>query len=354
MRTGNEFGQGVRTARGGMSRGRFLKLGGAGLAGAAFGGGMLSSCGSGSSAESFPERPIEVIIAYAAGGGTDVGARILQPFVEEELGVELEIVNMPGGGGWAGWTQIANASPDGYTVGFINSPNFMTGYLDPRQGRDNIDLSSFQPLGNQVTDYGAIAINPNDDRFGDIDELMQYAQDNELTVTSTGVGSDDHFASLSLGDQHGAQFEVIHNDGSSDSVAALLGENVDVVFANVGELYTLHNDGEVNVVAIMRDDEERSEFLPDVPTLGEAGYPEVYSWSSRGLAGPSGIDQQIVDKLAGAFRRGIQNQQHIDELAEQGLQVDYRNPQDHRQMLQQDQERATELGQRYIWGEGSG
>lgn len=342
-----------RSLGGDISRRRFLKLGGAGLAGAAFGGGMLSSCGGASSPEDFPERPIEVVVAYEAGGGTDVGARILQPFVEEELGVNLEIVNMPGGGGWAGWTQIANANPDGYTVGFINSPNFMTGYLDPRQGREDVGLSSFQPLGNQVTDYGAIAINPNDDRFGDIEELMEHAQDNELTVTSTGVGSDDHFASLALGDQHGAQFRVIHNDGAADSTAALLGQNVDVVFANVGELYTLHNDGEINIVAVMREGDERSEFLPDVPTLGEAGYPDVYSWSSRGLAGPAGIDQQIMDKLVQAFERGIQNQAHIDELASQGLQVDYRATQEHREMLQQDQDRAERLGQEYIWGESS-
>lgn len=343
-----------------MSRREFLLMGGAGLVGATLLGGCAAGTGQGGGngggntggggggGGDFPNKPIDVIVSYEAGGVTDVGARILQPYVEEELGQSIRIVNRPGGGGWVGWTALAQAKPNGYTIGFINSPNLMTGYLNPEFDRKQ-SLESFAPIGNQVTDYGAIAINPNDDRFQTIEELIEYAKENEATATSTGVGSDDHFASLTLNDQFGTKFEAIHNSGSAESRAAVLGGNVDALFANVGEVKPLHDEGELKAIAVMRESEERSPFLEDVPTLPEAGYDGVYSWSSRGLAGPSGIDPGIMETLVAAFEAAIQNQDHIDELAQQGLQVDYRGPEEHMQMLKKDEQRARKLGDKFIW-----
>lgn len=336
-------------SRGAMSRRDFLKLGGAGMVGATMLGGCRQSVSSSGGGESnFPTRPIEVVVAYEAGGGTDVGARTLQPYFEEELGQSLNIVNRPGGGGWVGWAQIAQAAPDGYTVGFINSPNFMTGYLSPELDIEQ-DLESFAPIGNQVTDYGAIGINPDDERFSDIDELMEYAKQNRLTASSTGVGSDDHYSSLTLNDQYGTKFEAVHTDGAAANVTSVLGKNIDVLFANVGEMKPLHDDGRLKVVAVMDDREERSKYLPEVPTLSEAGYSGVYSWSSRGLAGPAGLDPTAKEALVGAFERAVKKKGHLDKLAKQGLEVDYRAPDAYQEMLKRDEQRTKRLGDKYIW-----
>ena len=328
-------------------------MGGAGLVGATFlagcAGGTAGGGDNGGGGSNYPTRPIDVIVAYAAGGGTDVGARILQPYVEEELGQSITIVNRPGGGGWVGWTELMNAKPDGYTIGFINTPNLQTGYLNPAFDRD-ASLEDFAPIGNQVTDYGAIYINPNDNRFANINELIEFAQANELTATSTGVGSDDHFSSLILNDRFGTNFSAIHTEGSAESRAGVLGGNIDVLFANVGETKPLHDDGELKAVAVIKETEEASPFLPDVPTLAAAGYDGVSSWSSRGLAGPSGIDSERMNVLVSAFEAAITNQEHIDELANQGLQVDYKAPEEYQEMLQRDKEMVQELGQKYIWG----
>jgi tripartite-type tricarboxylate transporter receptor subunit TctC len=339
--------QGQRAfSRRAMSRRDFLKLCGAGVVGTTLLGGCRESVSGGSS--NFPTRPIEVIVAYEAGGGTDVGARILQPYVEDELGQSLNIVNKPGGGGWVGWGDLAQATPDGYTIGFINSPNFMTGYLNPELDiRHNLD--SFSPIGNQVTDYGAIGINPEDERFSTIDELIEYAKQNRLTASSTGVGSDDHFSSLTLNDKFGTKFEAVHTEGAAANITSVLGENIDVLFANVGEMKPLHDDGRLKVVAVMSDREERSEYLPDVPTLSEAGYSGVYSWSSRGIAGPAGLDPGVKDVLVSAFKTAINKKGHLDKLAEQGLEVDYKAPDAYRKMLERDEERAKKLGEKYLW-----
>ncbi|MBV2365432.1 tripartite tricarboxylate transporter substrate binding protein [Streptomonospora nanhaiensis] len=336
-----------------IGRRRFLRVSGLGLGlvGAAGAGGLLTGCtADGAASAGYPERPIQVIIAYAPGGGTDVGARILQPFLEEELGAQIQIVNRPGGGGWAGWNEIVRAEPDGYTIGFINSPNFMTGYLDPRLGRTDVSVESFTPIANQVTDYGAIAVHPDDDRFSDIGELMAYAEKHPLIVTSTGVGSDDHYASLALSDRYRTRFSVLHNEGSSDGISDLLGRNADVVFANVGEVMSQHEDGKVKVVAVMRGGKERSPYLPDVPTMAEAGFEGVESWSSRGIAGPAGLDPTIVETLSTACRKAINNPEHIDQLGSQGLEVDYKAPDDYARMLKRDDKSTRRLGEKYIWG----
>lgn len=328
----------------GITRRDFLKLGGFGLAGVS----LLGGCGGGGGqgGSDFPTRPITAIVPYSAGGGTDTGARVLQPYVEEALGTSIEIVNRPGGGGWVGWTELVNAQPDGYTIGFIVSPNLMTGYLNPEFNRDN-SLEDFAPIANQVIDTRTLAINPADDRFEDINSFIDYAKQNELTVTDPGVGSSDHFGILLINDNHGTNLSAVHTEGSAQSRAAVLGRNADAVAASVGELAQLHNDGELKILAVMG--EERSEFLPDVPTFEEAGYPGVYSASLRGVSGPAGIDPEVMEVLVEAFEEGIKSEEHKQELAKQNLQVRFEGPDEYLELLKADEQQARELGQKYIW-----
>ena len=86
-------------------------------------------------AADFPSRPITLIVSFGAGGGTDVGARLLTPLVEAELGQPINVVNITGAGGWVGWTELSRAEPDGYTIGYINTPALIMGYINPELGR---------------------------------------------------------------------------------------------------------------------------------------------------------------------------------------------------------------------------
>jgi len=298
------------------------------------------------SKEKWPDKPINLIISYAAGGGTDVGARMLTPYVEKELGVSINIINKPGGGGWVGWTELAHAKPDGYTIGYLNTPNLMTGYLDPKQNRKE-NLESFTPIANHITDAGAIAIRPDEKRFTDIKSMIEYAKNNDLTATSTGVGSDDHFASLKLNHKFGTKFTAVHNKGSAESQAAVMGGHVDVLFANVGELTKLHESGEIKIIGIMA--EERSPFLPDVPTLKESGFEGVLSASARGIGAPAGLDPEKLEILRAAFEKGIKNEEQIKKQGESGLQVDYKDGQDYIDLLKNDEKAVLELRDLLGW-----
>jgi len=267
---------------------------------------------------SYPDKPITVTISYSAGGGTDTGARILLPYVEEILGVPVNVVNRPGGGGWVGWTYLLNQEPDGYTIGYINTPNLMTGYLNPEYNRDK-SIDDFDLISNHVLDYGAIAVKADDDRFQTIDDLIEYAKKNDLTATSTGVGSDDHIAALKVNDEVGTKFVAVHGKGAAHGKAGVMGGHIDVLFANVGEATVPHKNGELRVLAVMSP--ERSEFLPDIPTLEEKGYGKIYSWSARGIAAPKGIDPEKLQVLSDAFAKAMANAEHIKKMNEMGLAV---------------------------------
>ncbi|MDK2822830.1 MAG: hypothetical protein PWQ67_646 [Clostridia bacterium] len=284
--------------------------------------------------EEYPKKGITVIVSYSAGGGTDTGARILLPHVEKELGVPLTVVNKPGGGGWVGWNELLNAEADGYTIGYINTPNLMTGYLNPAMKRDKT-IDDFTLIGNHVLDYGAIAVKADDDRFQTIDDLIEYAKKNEVTTTSTGMGSDDHIAALKVNDSVGTKFVPVHGKGASHGKAGVLGGHIDVFFANVGEATVPHKNGEMRVLAIMAP--ERSKFLPDIPTLEEKGYGKIYSWSARGLAAPPGLPQDKLDKLIAAFEKAMDAPEHVKKMEDMGLLVKWMKGEEYKKFLKEDE-----------------
>lgn len=300
----------------------------------------LTGCAkSADTSANYPEKPINMIVAFGPGGGSDIGARMVVPFVEEELGVTINVINKPGAAGWVGWTDLVKAKPDGYTIGMINSPSMISGYLDPQYNREE-DLDSFDLIALQVLDLGAFAINPNDTRFTNAEELIEYAQKNETTCAQDGVGSDDWMALTRFNLKYNTKFTSVAQDSTAESLAALMGGHVDVVFANVGELKVPHENNEIKIIGVMHD--ERSSFLPDVPCTKEMGY-EVYSNSSRGFAAPAGLDPAVKEKLVDAFEKAITNPEHIEKMKDMGLEVVFMKGEEYKNLLLDDEKGVLEV-----------
>ncbi|WP_257350352.1 tripartite tricarboxylate transporter substrate binding protein [Pseudalkalibacillus decolorationis] len=294
----------------------------------------------------FPNKPINVIVAYDAGGGTDTTARTLQPYLEKELGVPVNVINKPGGSGWVGWTEIANAEPDGYTIGYLNSPNFASGLVNPTMQR-GIDLDSFTILANHVADPGAIVIRADEDRFTNFKELIDYAKKHELTTTATGVAGDDHLVTLKLNQKLDTKFRAIQFEGTAESRSSFLGGHVDVLITSVGEAYSMHQNNQLKVVAITA--KEKSSFLSDVPTVKEAGFDEIISQSTRGLVAPKGLPEEKVEILQDALEKAINNTEHQKKMKELGTQVLYANGDEYLKLLQQDIEDVKGLKDLLGW-----
>jgi putative tricarboxylic transport membrane protein len=255
----------------------------------------------------FPEKGLTLIVAYGAGGGTDVTARLLAKDLEKVAGQSVTVQNITGGGGWNGWGAIAAAKPDGYTIGYINIPNMYAGYLDPRMKRKE-NLGSFTPLMNHVTDYCVWAVKP-DSPFKTLNDVIEAAKKNKdtISITAHGFGGDDHLAILAIQKATGASFKVVHNKSTAESKAQVLGGHVAVLGANVSEVAKEAKEGELRVLGVMAV--SRSSFLPNVPTFKEQGIDEVWS-VSRGIATPAGLPSEVKAKLISMLEKTIKSTEH--------------------------------------------
>ena len=292
-------------------------------------------CSSSSDAEeTYPNRAITLITPYSAGGSTDIGARMIAAEMEEILGVSVAVVNTVGASGWIGWNDLLSADPDGYTIAHLNTPNVFSGYLDPQQGRDNT-IEDFEPIFCYVNDLGAIAIRPDETRFTNLEELIAYAQENEVTTTSTGIFGDDHTAAVKMNAALGTNFLPVHNEGAGESLTAVMGGHVDVMFANVGDVLVPTEGGQVVTIGIMG--EERSTLMPDVPTVEEITGEQVLSSSARGITGMAGMDENAYNVLLECFQQIGENEEIKAQMEAQGLEYNPIYGDDYMDLLKQEE-----------------
>ena len=271
-------------------------------------------------AQAFPDKPINLMVAYPPGGSTDIGARILAGIAEKMIGQPIVVVNKGGAGGQVGWTELTRQKPDGYNIGFVNLPATNTVILD-KDRQAIFDEKSFTPIINQVLDPGVIwvaAASP----FKTLKDMVDAAKakPGETKAATTGILSDDHLAILMLEEaEPGAKFRIVHLVGGAAQMKETLGGNIDVSFDNVGSIVPQVKAGQVRALAVM--DGERSKFFPDVPTTKELGYPKLISSSTRGIAGPKGMDPKVVEKLAETFKKAMLDPDHQKRMEEVGLAV---------------------------------
>jgi tripartite-type tricarboxylate transporter receptor subunit TctC len=267
----------------------------------------------------YPTKPVSLMVAYPAGGSTDVGARIVASIAEKELGQPIVVLNKAGAGGQVGWTEMVRQKPDGYYIGFINLPALHTVILDPGR-KATFGADAFTPIINQVLDPGVIYVKP-DSPYKNLKDVVDDARKRpgEVKVGTTGILGDDHLAILMLEEAAGVRFRIVHFDGDTPQVTALLGGQIDVSFLNVGGLTARVKGGQMRALAVM--DKERSKFYPDVRTSVEQGYPTVISSSTRGIVGPRGLPDPIVKKLQVVFKKAMGDPEHIKNMDKAGLGI---------------------------------
>src|SRR5438067_13224353 len=174
----------------------------------------------------YPERPITMIVAYPPGGGTDLVARALAPFVEKYLGAgaRIVIVNRAGAGGEVGFAALANAVPDGYSIGFVNTPPLLT---IPIERAAQFHWQRYEYIGNIIDDPCNFSVDA-ETPIRNLAELAAYAKAHpgEVTVGTTGVGSDDHLAMLKFERAAGVKLRHIPFKCSGDVRAAIAGKQI--------------------------------------------------------------------------------------------------------------------------------
>lgn len=296
----------------------------------------------------FPTRNINILCPWSAGGGSDMSIRLLVPYLEEELGVSVTVVNRTGANGWIAWNELLQSDPDGYTIAQLNIPTLYSGYLDPQQNRDTT-LDDFQVLCNQISDWGTMVVRKGDERFSTAEELLEYAKSNELIVADNGVGTNKHILTVELMENiPELQLVPMHQSGWSDSYASLLGGHIDVGWGSVGEVLSAYEAGEVDILCVFAP--ERSEFMPDVPTFNELNLGcEILSPSDRGFVLPAGVDEEVYNILLEAFSNAIQNPEHIAASNEMGLEVNYIGGEEYVEYVKENEQSVRDLAGAMGW-----
>ncbi len=277
-------------------------------------------------AAAFPQKgkAIQMLVGWAAGGSSDAGARILASGLEKELGTPVVVVNKPGAGGQIAYTSLTQAKPDGYTISTTNFPSAVVSYLDPAR-QATYTRKGFELLALHVVDPGLIAVKSSSP-YKTLKDLVDAAKANpkKVTITTTGIQADEHFAILQLQKMSGAQFAMVHfSQGMAPALTAVLGGKVDVYCGNVGDLLAQFKSGEMRILGIM--DEEESPFYPGVKTFEALGY-KLYNSSSRGFSAPGGTPKEVVDVLSGGIKKVVASDEHKKRMAEMGLTLRYMDP----------------------------
>ncbi len=238
----------------------------------------------------WPDRPVEIVVGFVAGGATDLDARLFARMLEPRIGGSVVVVNRPGAGGEVALGAVARSRPDGHMIATTNMPGFLT---VPIERQAQFRMEDFVGIGNLVTDPCAVTVHA-ESRFRTLADLIDAAKaaPDTITFASPGVGTDDHLEMVLIGEATGARFVHVVFQGDPQLRTAILGRQVDAMGLNLGPV-TAAPDG---LRMLAQAGATRSPFRPDVPTLRELGIP-VEMASERGLVVPAATPPAVVQKL---------------------------------------------------------
>ena len=258
--------------------------------------------------DSYPERPIMLMVSYGAGGATDFQARIVTMTAgnKDALGMPIAIINKPGAGGRVGWNWFATqADSDGYTLGAYNIPHFIAQSIE---GGVQYSADSFEPIANWGADP-AVFVVAADSPFNSMADVVDYAKANpgKLTFSGAGLFVGHHIAALQLEKAAGVELAYIpNNKGGAGAMKAVIAGEVLGGVNNLSDAFRAREAGNVKILGVF--DVARNDFLPDVPTLREQGFDiDNASVNFRGVMVPKGTPQAVIDKLAAVVPTMFEN-----------------------------------------------
>jgi tripartite-type tricarboxylate transporter receptor subunit TctC len=246
------------------------------------------------------DQTIELIVGFAPGGGTDLMARALVPFVEKKLGgkARIVVVNKPGAGGEISSAYIARSKPDGYTVGFVNVPGFVFIPMYKQSAYQTSDLK----LIARVVDDPAVLVMHKKSKYRTFPELLAALKNDpgSLSFATSGRGTSGHQALLKIEQAAGVKGTDIAFKGAGDFKSAVIGGHVDYAFSSIGEFLTGFSDSDI-ATAMLVVNPTRVAVIKDVPSIKELGF-DVRVSSERGIAAPKALPQNIADRLQKAIQ----------------------------------------------------
>ncbi len=292
-------------------------------------------------AQSFPTKPVTLVVPYAAGGNVDVSTRILQNGIGGALGQPVIVENRPGAGGTIAGDYVARAAPDGHTL-FVgsNGPVMLGPMTMPKPPYQWPE--AFAPVSQLAVATNMLLVRPTLP-VKTVAELVDYARKNpgKLTLATSSGASINHFMAELLKLKSGITWVEVHYRGNAPAIADLIAGHVDIGFQQLLDASQHLSSGKLRALAVLGP--KRVPTLPDVPTIAEAGFPDVQGVTWNGVFAPKATPKPVVERLSIVVREALQKESIVDQLAKLGSEARGNTPEEFTAFLEAESRKWTEV-----------
>lgn len=271
-------------------------------------------------ASAYPSKPITMLTVFTPGGGSDTVHRLIEKYAKGIMPQPFVITYKTGAGGEFGWTELANAKPDGYFIGGVDLPHITLQPMVRKEGQPGYKTEQLVPIAGLLIDPNCIMVR-EDSPWKNLEEFMAHVKQNPGKVKAAIVGklTGDHVFILQFEQATGLRFNTIPYSGGSKVGPALASGEVDCYFGSASGYFRMENTRCLAVGTA-----ERYALTPDLPTLKEKGI-DVVSVKSRGFAGPPGIPAEAVSYLETVIAAINKNSAYIEDMKKLGVMPIFQN-----------------------------
>lgn len=263
-----------------------------------------------------PERDVELVVPYSAGGGSDTNGRFVANVIKEHdlIDSNLMVVNKPGGSGAVGNAYVNSKSGDNHTISTWVPGQSTSALLNDAE----VELKDVTPLGTLALDSFLLLVD-QDSPYETVEDFISAAEENpgEISVGGSGKGGEDHLVYHMLQESAGIEMKYVTFQGGGESLSNLMGGHVDAIFSNPNEVMSQIEAGELRPLATTSEN-KLSGSLESVPTFADAGHPDVYYEMFRGYAGPPDMSEEAIayweDVLKQVSETEMYQEEYIDKF----------------------------------------
>ena len=274
-------------------------------------------------AQTYPVKPVRILVGFSAGGGTDVTARVLAQKLGEYLGQSVVVENRPGSGGMIATEAVSKAAPDGYTLLLFAAADVVQPAM---RAKLNYDLErDFAPVSNVVVVPFALVTHPSVP-VRTVKDLIALARarPGQLNYASSGIGSSAHLSNELFNAMAKVKITHVPYKGVSEGVTALAGGQIEMIFGSFPATLPLNEAGKIRMLAVSTL--KRTAVMPSLPTVDEAGVPgyERYGW--YGVTAPAGVGKDVIARLNAGIVKVVATPEMRDTFTKQGLDPQTNTP----------------------------
>jgi tripartite-type tricarboxylate transporter receptor subunit TctC len=274
---------------------------------------MVTGVGHAQAQEDFPKKEITMVIPWAPGGSTDIAGRKIQQILKEEISVNTVIKNAPGGASIVGLTEVKNARPDGYTVGYASGS-----FLSIRAvGQTSLTSDDFSNI-SLLSEDPLVLVVKADAPWKNLQEFVDHMKKGpeKATIGIAGTNTINQVVAMKLAKLAGSEYQHIPFDGAAQAITQIMGGHLDAGVTKPSESMAQFKEKQIRILAIST--EKRIDSLPDVPTFRESGYDVVGSQITF-VAAPKNIDPAIRARLIEIFDKASQSKSYQEFAYQQGF-----------------------------------